>query len=230
MGTIHHITMSFFPWNKKDKKAKEKKSNNPEATSPASGSSSDIVGAAIAKPLQDDSSPNTCQTEINNPGSDQVISNNPENSSENSTPVKSTSKASTFFNTKMSSEKKAAKTPEESDFQDFLEKAKKEFEEQWSKNPKNTACLDDFDRLKTLGTGSFGRVMLSQHKEKKSYYAMKILDKQKVVKLKQVEHPLNEKRILQAISFPFLVSLEYHFKVRPDNLLQIQTCVEYLAV
>lgn len=78
---------------------------------------------------------------------------------------------------------------------------------------KNTACLDDFDRIKTLGTGSFGRVMLVQHKAKKTYYAMKILDKQKVVKLKQVEHTLNEKRILQAISFPFLVKLNYSFKV-----------------
>ena len=42
------------------------------------------------------------------------------------------------------------------------------------------ATLDDFERMRTLGTGSFGRVMLVQHKSTKRYHAMKILNKQKV--------------------------------------------------
>ncbi|TGZ68409.1 hypothetical protein CRM22_004273 [Opisthorchis felineus] len=104
------------------------------------------------------------------------------------------------------------KNSDEKWFKAFLEEAKKEFLERWEKPTQNTSTLDAFDRIKTLGTGSFGRVMLVQHKASKNYYAMKILDKQKVVKLKQVEHTLNEKRILQAISFPFLVRLDYHFK------------------
>lgn len=46
--------------------------------------------------------------------------------------------------------------------------------------PQSTTGLDDFDRFKTLGTGSFGRVMLVKHKETNQFYAMKILEKQKV--------------------------------------------------
>ncbi|KAK2116731.1 hypothetical protein P7K49_003617 [Saguinus oedipus] len=64
---------------------------------------------------------------------------------------------------------------------------------------------EDFELLKTLDTGSFGRVVLMRHRESSSYYAMKILNKEKVVKLKQ-------KRILQAIDFPFLVRLQVSLK------------------
>ncbi|KAA8585206.1 hypothetical protein FQN60_003900 [Etheostoma spectabile] len=98
------------------------------------------------------------------------------------------------------------------DVKEFLAKAKEDFLKKWENPAQQTAALDHFERLKTLGTGSFGRVMLVKHKDSGQHFAMKILDKQKVVKLKQIEHTLNEKRILQAVSFPFLVRLEHSFK------------------
>ena len=42
------------------------------------------------------------------------------------------------------------------------------------------ATLGDFERIRTLGTGSFGRVLLVRHETTKQYHAMKILDKQMV--------------------------------------------------
>ena len=47
--------------------------------------------------------------------------------------------------------------------------------------PQNTASLEQFERIRTLGTGSFGRVMLVRHRDTGQHYAMKILDKQKVM-------------------------------------------------
>jgi protein kinase A len=95
----------------------------------------------------------------------------------------------------------------------WIAKAKEEFEERW-KEPKGkvNSKLDDFDRIKTLGTGSFGRVLLMQHKTSKEYYALKILDKLKVIKQKQVEHTLNEKKVCYSMDFPFVVNLKFHFK------------------
>lgn len=97
-------------------------------------------------------------------------------------------------------------------FDQLNEKGREDFEERWRQTSTSNAALEDFDRIKTLGTGSFGRVMLVQHKSSKEYFAMKILDKQKIVKLKQVEHTMNEKRILHSISYPFVVGLKFHFK------------------
>ncbi|KAL5965700.1 cAMP-dependent protein kinase catalytic subunit alpha, partial [Taenia solium] len=76
----------------------------------------------------------------------------------------------------------------------------------------HTSQLSDFTCIKTVGTGSFGRVCLAQHKHNRRHYAIKILQKAKIVKLKQVEHTLNEKKILSCINFPFIVALKTFFK------------------
>uniref|UniRef100_A0A8C6DA77 cAMP-dependent protein kinase n=1 Tax=Moschus moschiferus TaxID=68415 RepID=A0A8C6DA77_MOSMO len=77
-----------------------------------------------------------------------------------------------------SSEASACSSSEVS-VKEFLAKAKEDFLRKWENPAPNNAGLEDFERKKTLGTGSFGRVMLVKHKATEQYYAMKILDKQK---------------------------------------------------
>ena len=55
-------------------------------------------------------------------------------------------------------------------------------------------------------TGSFGRVRLARNKKTGEYFAMKILKKADIIKLKQVDHVISENTILADIDHPFLVS------------------------
>lgn len=102
------------------------------------------------------------------------------------------------------------------DWDVYLKRSKKQFDGKWSSEFKSNATLADFVTIKTLGTGSFGRVMLVKHKKKgDKMYAMKIMEKSHVVKTKQVEHTHSEIRILDAMNFEFLVHMEFYFK---DNV------------
>ncbi|KAI8086213.1 camp-dependent protein kinase 1 [Halteromyces radiatus] len=67
--------------------------------------------------------------------------------------------------------------------------------------------LADFHIMRTLGTGSFGRVHLIQSRVNARHYAMKVLKKTEVVRLKQVEHTNDEKHILESVAHPFLVNM-----------------------
>merc|ERR1711991_125270 len=67
--------------------------------------------------------------------------------------------------------------------------------------------ISEFDMISTIGTGTFGRVYLARHTTTSKYYAMKVLKKVEVVRLKQVEHITSEKNILSVISHPFIVNL-----------------------
>lgn len=65
----------------------------------------------------------------------------------------------------------------------------------------------DFQIMRTLGTGSFGRVHLVQSTHNFRYYAMKVLKKSKIIKLKQVEHTNDERLMLSAVNHPFIIRM-----------------------
>ena len=67
--------------------------------------------------------------------------------------------------------------------------------------------LDEYELLKALGEGSFGRVYIARHKTSGQYWAFKQLKKYEIIKSKQVDHLKNEVYILNSISHPFIVKM-----------------------
>uniref|UniRef100_A0A8C1EJ53 non-specific serine/threonine protein kinase n=1 Tax=Cyprinus carpio carpio TaxID=630221 RepID=A0A8C1EJ53_CYPCA len=74
--------------------------------------------------------------------------------------------------------------------------------------------MNDFDYLKLLGKGTFGKVILVREKASGTYYAMKILKKEVIVAKDEVAHTLTESRVLKNTRHPFLTSLKYSFQTK----------------
>ena len=140
----------------------------------------------------------------------------------------------------------------EFNYRQFLDAKKKEFEEKLKVNASGSSSilpagaggkstlmsmqqqqansgsvsLADFELDRTIGTGSFGRVVIAYvRSDRTQRYALKMLKKENIVKMKQVEHTLNEKKILTAIDFPFIVRLLWSFKDN-SNLYMV---LEYVS-
>ena len=79
-----------------------------------------------------------------------------------------------------------------------------------------TFSLSDFELRRTLGTGSYGRVLLAKHNPTGQFFALKKLRKNDIIRLRQVEHTNNECRLLSSISngfnVPFIVGLRGKFQ------------------
>mmetsp|Transcript_67573 Transcript_67573/g.98813 ORF Transcript_67573/g.98813 Transcript_67573/m.98813 type:complete len:363 (-) Transcript_67573:80-1168(-) len=66
---------------------------------------------------------------------------------------------------------------------------------------------------RTLGTGSYGRVRIAQFKKNGYFYAVKILSKDEMIRLRQVEHVKEEKNIMEkASAHPSLIALAGSFQ------------------
>jgi len=72
--------------------------------------------------------------------------------------------------------------------------------------------LADFQMTRTLGVGSFGRVKFAKFKGDGKFYAVKFMKKHEIIKLKQVDHINNEKRLMAQIDYPFVVNMTGYTK------------------
>jgi len=77
--------------------------------------------------------------------------------------------------------------------------------------------VDDFELLRVIGKGSFGKVFMVRKRggrDDGAVYAMKALRKEVLLRRNQIEHTRSERAILEAVHHPFIVELRYAFQTR----------------
>ena len=87
-------------------------------------------------------------------------------------------------------------------------------DEYQNKEFKSKITIDDFQIVKVLGTGAFGKVSLVYNEELKRYFAMKSLKKEYIKKYQQTKHTKEERKIMEKIDYPFINKLYYAFQTK----------------
>lgn len=89
---------------------------------------------------------------------------------------------------------------------------------------KDRTSIDDFEILKPISRGAFGRVFLAKKRTTGDLFAIKVLRKADMIRKNAVESILAERDILISVRNPFVVRFFYSFTCR-DNLYLV---MEYL--
>lgn len=80
--------------------------------------------------------------------------------------------------------------------------------------PIEHVTVADFDFLKVLGRGNFGKVMQVRKKNTGKVFAMKILKKQAILQKQQLDHTWSERNILARSNHPFLMKMRWAFQTK----------------
>uniref|UniRef100_A0A453ANT6 non-specific serine/threonine protein kinase n=1 Tax=Aegilops tauschii subsp. strangulata TaxID=200361 RepID=A0A453ANT6_AEGTS len=74
--------------------------------------------------------------------------------------------------------------------------------------------LDDFEILKLVGQGAFGKVFQVRKKGTSEIYAMKVMRKDKILEKNHSEYMKAERDILTKVDHPYVVQLRYSFQTK----------------
>ena len=72
--------------------------------------------------------------------------------------------------------------------------------------------LRELSKIRILGVGTFGKVWLVTHKKSGTPYALKQLRKREIMEHQQVDGVAREKRVMDALDHPFVISLVSSFQ------------------
>ena len=79
-------------------------------------------------------------------------------------------------------------------------------------NEEKIISINDFEKIKIIGSGSFGNVYLVKNKNNNHYYAMKSLEKSLIKQKQQEEHTISERILMSKLKNPLMVKLYYCFQ------------------
>ncbi|KAF7816574.1 serine/threonine-protein kinase AtPK2/AtPK19-like [Senna tora] len=101
------------------------------------------------------------------------------------------------------------------------EDAQKELKEEKSYEQLNDICLEDqsveledFEVLKVVGQGAFGKVYQVRRRGTSDIYAMKVMRKDTIMQRNHAEYVISERDILTKVDHPFIVRLGYSFQTK----------------
>lgn len=77
--------------------------------------------------------------------------------------------------------------------------------------------IEEFEVLKVVGEGAFGKVFQVQKIDTSEIFAMKVMRKDKILKKNHAEYMIAERSILTKMDHPFIVQLRYSFQVSSDG-------------
>ena len=92
------------------------------------------------------------------------------------------------------------------------------------RDPVDSIGYYDFLPMKLLGKGSFGQVYLVRMKENGSYYAMKLINKEKIYQEGLESYIISERNVMAKINSPFIVKLYYSFQTPQFFCLIMDYC------
>ena len=79
---------------------------------------------------------------------------------------------------------------------------------------KISSKIKDFQIIKELGEGAFGSIYLVKKENKNKLYALKVLNKEFLIKMEKTEEPIIEKNILSLCNHPSIIKLKSSFQTK----------------